>query len=194
MLLSEREQKHLHTMRLVERVSGSLKTTSWTWGGYATDIYRGRILREHDDLDYLTLNLHEWKSEIAEVFSRLGWQAKDLANGDLKLKKDNIKVHLGNVEFTRVARWTHNGNKGVLLFPISWLSAQVSEFYGIEVHVVAPELQYVLKERPELLNPDWQIREKDILEREYLREILLEQGIDVCSLHKLVNSIESTDQ
>jgi hypothetical protein len=58
----------------------------------------------------------------------------------------------------------------------------------MEVHVVAPELQYVLKECPELLNPDWIIREKDIFEKEYLRSILLEKGIDVCSLHELASS------
>jgi len=59
----------------------------------------------------------------------------------------------------------------------------------MEIHVVASELQYVLKEHPELLNPDWVIREKDVLERGYLQDILLKKGIDVCSLHELVISI-----
>jgi len=46
-----------------------------------------------------------------------------------------------------------------------------------------------LKERPELLNPDWLIREKDVLEKEYLQDILVKKGIDVCSLHELIISI-----
>lgn len=188
MLLSERDRKQLTTMSLVESVSRSMQTISWIWGGYTTDIYIGKILREHDDIDYLTLNLHQLKPEIAETFLQYRWQTKDLENGDLRLKKGNIKVHLGNVEMGNFAKWTHNGEKGALLFPVSWLSVETIEFYGMEVHVVAPELQYVLKECPELLNPDWIIREKDVFEKEYLRSILLEKGIDVCSLHELVSS------
>lgn len=189
MPLSERNQKHLEVMAFVESVSRSLKTTSWIWGGCAADICLGRILREHDDIDYLTLNLHRLKSQITETFLGHGSQAKDLVNGDLSLKKDNVKVHLGNVEIGNVAKWTHNGEQGALLFPVSWLGLDVVEFYGRQLHVVAPELQYVLKDRPELLNPDWIIREKDILEKEYLRNILLKKGIEVCSLHELGRSV-----
>jgi hypothetical protein len=183
---SERGQKHRNAMALVESVSRSLKTTSWIWGGYTTDIYMGRILREHDDIDYLTLNLHLLKSKLAEIFLNQGWQTKALVNGDLELKKNSIKVHLGNVEIGVMAKWTHNGEKDALLFPVSWLSLDAIKFYGKELHVVAPELQYVLKERPELLNPAWMVREQDIFEKECLQEILLKKGIDVCSLHELV--------
>lgn len=186
MALSERDRKHLDAMALVERVSMSLKTVSWIWGGFTTDIYLGRILRAHDDLDYLTLNLHELKTKFVEVFSGHGWETKSLMNGDLRLKKDGVKVHLGNVEFSEVAKWTHNGEKGSLLFPVSWLSLDAVEFYGTELHVAAPELQYVLKEHPELLNLDWLIREKDVLEKEYLQDILVNKKIVVCSLHKFI--------
>jgi hypothetical protein len=187
--LSGTGQKHLRAMELVEGVSRSLQTTSWIWGGYTIDVWMGRILREHDDIDYLTLNLYKLKAEITKVFSSHGWQPKDLVNGDLGLKKDNIKVHMGNVELGNVARWTHNGEKGALLFPVPWLSVEGVEFYGVEVHVIAPELQYVLKECPELLNPDWILREKDILDKECLRDILLNRKMDICSLHELVRSI-----
>jgi len=166
MLLSERNQKNLDAMRLIESVSRSLKTVSWIWGGFTTDIYVGRILREHDDLDYLTLNLYLLKINLSEVFSSYGWRVENLVNGDLKLKKDGIKVHLGNVELDKTAKWTHNGEKGSLLFPGSWLSFDVVEFVGMKLHVIAPELQYTLKEHPELLNSDWVLREKDILEKE----------------------------
>jgi hypothetical protein len=189
MSFSERTEKHLEAMRLVENVSGSLKTVSWIWGGYTTDIYMGRILREHDDVDYLTLNLKRWKSRFAEAFLGHGWRAEDAENGDLKLKQDGIKIHLGHVELGETARWTHNGEKGSLLFPVSWLRPEVIPFCGMELHVIAAEFQYVLKECPELLNPDWDGREKDILEKEYLRDILLKKGIDLCLLHELVHSI-----
>ncbi len=182
-------QECLDTMRLVESVSRSLRTMSWVWGGFTTDIYMGRILREHDDLDYLTLNLHPLRRRLEELFSDHGWQTENLPNGDLRLKKGKIKVQLGNVECGHLAKWTHNGEKGSLLFPVLWLGPDAVEFCGIEVHVIAPELQYVLKEHPELLNPDWLMREKDILEKEYLRNILLQRGTDLCSLHEFVVSV-----
>ncbi len=189
MSLSERNKRYLDVMKLVEGVSRSLRATSWVLGGFVPDIYMGQILREHDDLDYLTLNLRRQKVRLEGAFLACGWQVKGLANGDLKLEKDDIKVQLGNVELGEVARWTHNGEKGSLLFPVSWLSVDVIEFYGMEVHVVAPELQYVLKEHPELLNPGWLIREKDTLDRKCLQDMLAKRGIDVSLLHKSVVSI-----
>jgi len=104
MSLSEKNQKNLDAMRLVENVSRSLKTIPWIWGGFTTDIYVGQILREHDDLDYLTLDLHLLKSKFAETFSSYGWQAENIVNGDLKLKKDGVKVHLGNVEIGEASK------------------------------------------------------------------------------------------
>ena len=192
MLIAKRNRTHLDAMRLVEHVSQLLGTISWIWGGYTTDIYLGRILREHDDLDYLTLNLHPFQPKFVEVFSNHGWQTKHFMNGDLRLKKEDVKVHLGNVELDEFARWTHNGEKGSLLFPRSWLNPDAVEFYGTGIHVVSPELQYVLKKHPEFLNPDWQFREKDILDKEYLRDILLRNGADLVSLHKLMTSIHGS--
>jgi hypothetical protein len=185
----ERDQGNLAAMKLIERVSSALNTRSWIWGGFVTDIHLGRILREHHDLDYLTLNLHSLKGKFEEVFAGCGWQTEHLENGDLRLRKDNVKVHLGHVELGEVARWTHNGDKGSLLFPVSWLSGDTTEFCGIDLHVIAPELQYVLKEHPEFLNPDWRIRAHDILEMEYLRDVLLKKGLDVGLLYKLVTSM-----
>jgi hypothetical protein len=89
---------HLDTMELVERVSQSMRTASWIWRGYTTDIYL----------------------------------------------------------------------EGSLLFPLSWLSRTAVEFYGMKIHVVAPELQYILKERPSLLNPGCRMRETDKIEKEHL--------------------------
>lgn len=96
---------------------------------------------------------------------------------------------MGNRNPLRSRRNYSVWGKGSLLFPLAWLSLDAVEFYGTEIHVVAPELQYVLKTHPELLNPDWQIREKDILDKEHLRDILIQKGTEICSLHKLVTSI-----
>ena len=113
MSLSERNQTHLDAMRLVEHVSQSLGTISWVWGGYTADIYMDRILREHDDVDYLTLNLHPLQSKIVEMFISHGWQTKNLSNGDLSLKKEGVKMHLGNVEFDELASGRTTVRKGL---------------------------------------------------------------------------------
>ena len=182
-------QKYLEAMEWVENVSRSLKTISWIWGGFVTDVNVGRLLREHGDLDYLTQNLTLLKDGLAVVFSNHGWQVEYLGNGDIRFIKESIKAHFGNVESGETARWTHNGEKGSLVFPVSWLGTNTVNFMGIEVHVVAPELQYVLKEHPEILNPEWQPRENDLLEKQYLRDILVRKDVDVYLLHKQVVAV-----
>ena len=174
-------------MRLVETSSTTLGTTSWIWGGFTVDIYKGRILREHEDLDYLTLNLHTLKSQFAELFEHIGWQVQHLDNGDLKLRKDGLKIQLGHVEFSDKVTWTHNGERGHIYFPVKWLRQEVVQFYDIELHVAEPEFQYVLKEYPEMLNPEWVLREKDIVAKQQLREILERRGIDVDGLGSQVS-------
>lgn len=175
-MLSNKNQLNLLAMRLVEAYSKNLSTVSWVWGGFTIDIYENRILREHDDLDYLTLNLHVLILEFTKLFEHNGWRARLLENGDLKLKREGIKIQLGHIELFDKAHWTHNGDKGSIWFPSEWLS----------VHVVEPEFQYVLLEYPQLLNFDWKPREKDILARNYLKCRIESRGIHPQSLFEQV--------
>lgn len=176
--MKNKNELTLDAMELVEACSKNLKTISWIWGGFTMDIYEKRILREHDDLDYLTLDLHSLIPQFLEVFISCGWQVKVLENGDLKLKKDGIKVHLGHVELTNKARWRHNGDKGSIWFPSAWLDFQSKNFCGIKIHVVKPEFQYVLLECPQMLNLDWKHREKDIAAQRYLKNLIESTGIN----------------
>lgn len=182
----------LSVMELVEAYSRKLETVSWIWGGFTIDIYENRMLREHDDLDYLTFNLHSLIPQFSDLFASCGWQAKILENGDLKLIREGIKVHLGHVEIADNARWTHDGDKGSIWFPSDWLNFQSVEFCGIEIHVVKPEFQYVMIERPQMLNPDWKLRDKDIVAQEYLRNNFESKGINLYTLLEQV--YESTFQ
>ncbi len=118
MLLSERNQIYLDAMRLIESVSRLLKTTSWVWGGFTTDICMGRMLREHDDLDYLTLNLHQWKVRFEEAFSQHGWQTKNLANGDLKLKKMVSRCNWGMSNSVRLQHGPITVRRGLFFSPL----------------------------------------------------------------------------
>ncbi len=177
-------------MELVETFSESLNTISWIWGGFTVDIYESRILREHDDLDYLTLNLHSLIPQFSELFTNCGWQANVLENGDLRLKRKNIKIHLGHVEISDKARWTHNGEKGSIWFPSDWLKSKPVNFCGVEIHVIEPEFQFVMIERPQMLNPSWKHRDKDISAQGYLRNYIESKGITAQSLFERVFNTE----
>jgi hypothetical protein len=112
-----RNALNISAMELVESFSKSLKTISWIWGGFTVDIYENRMLREHDDLDYLTLDLHALIPQFSELFANRGWQVNVLENGDLQLKRESIKIHVGHVQVSDKARWTHNGEKGSMGLP-----------------------------------------------------------------------------
>jgi hypothetical protein len=45
-------------------------------------------------------------------------------------------------------------------------------FCGVEIHVIKPEFQYVMIERPQMLNPNWKHRDKDISAQKYLRNLI----------------------
>ena len=186
-MLSDKNKLNLAAMSLVERVSTTLGTISWIWGGFTVDIYKGRILREHDDLDYLTLNLRQLRLQFVEFFENMGWQAENLVTGDLRLRKDGVKVRLGHVEWSEKATWAHNGEKGHIYFPIQWLRQELTQFYDVELHVIEPEFQYVLKERPEMLNPEWVLREQDIVAKQQLKKTLESRGVDVSDLGSQVS-------
>ena len=178
----------LLAVKLVEEFSTALNSTSWVWGGMSMDIYQSHILREHDDLDYLTLNLHELVDPMTSLFHNAGWHSRKLENGDIKLEKNGSKIQLGHVEVLREVRWTHNGEIGSLFFPAEWLDKCPKRFCNIGVHVVAPELQYALLDHPELLNRDWKPREKDIAAKAFLRQMLESSGIILGDLHPKIHT------
>jgi hypothetical protein len=55
---SNKNEQQLQAMELLETYSKRLHTIPWIWGGFTIDVYENHFLREHEDLDYLTLNLH----------------------------------------------------------------------------------------------------------------------------------------
>lgn len=191
-LTSERQQIILDSLGLVERVSALVDTTSYLWGGMALDAYAGRLLRNHHDLDYLTLDLHELIVPLRDAFEAEGCMTKELVNGDLKIAGTGIGIHLGHIEIGKQVHWIHNpaSPTGELCFPRSWLSPKRHLLYDTLVHAVEPELEYVLKSQPELLNPQWSPRSKDILALEETKAILEKRDVDLNELQSLV-SIDS---
>ena len=173
-------------MRLVETISNNANTTSYIWGGFTIDVYLGCIIREHHDLDYLTVNLATKHTQISQLFNSYGWETKKVINGDLKATKNDIEIHLGNIQINEVVTWTHNGNLGAISFPNHWLNSNPVNFLDVKVHVVEPEFEYAIKNNPHLLNPSWQPREKDLEARQHLKKILEMRHVKMSILHKLV--------
>jgi hypothetical protein len=178
----------LQALKLVEDISTALYTTSWIWGGLAVDIYQGHLLREHHDLDYLTLGLQDLKEPMIDSFQEYGWKCARLINGDIQIKKDEAELQFGNVTCSTEARWTHNGDLGSIYFPPEWLQQSAIGFYDVGVHVVTPEFQYALLAHPELLNRKWALREKDIAAKAYLKALLENKGINQSNLETLIHA------
>ena len=165
--------KYIQTFAFVDSLCELLGTRAYLWGGWIPDIYSGKLLRQHDDCEHLVLNLYDYLERIQEVFNLLGWETKVLENGDLKVKKDHIKIHFGHLtKKNGTAEWYHNGKLGKIVFPETWLNSDNIVFSGKALHAVKPEFQLVLKLHPEFMNPVWKHREKDKHDIEVLRTLL----------------------
>ena len=188
-------------MALIEAIAAELGTSAYIWGGWAPDIYQGRFLREHSDIDCFIVDLYRLFTPFNERLLQESWQVGDPLDGHLLwAKRDGVKLHLGHIEIDApqkggvdsngcIVNWKHNGNHGSIFFPTDWLRKEAVRFLGLEVHVVEPQLGYVLKMNPRLMNPDWTSRDKDRADLEVLRAMLLEKQVDLDSLLLQVKSV-----
>ena len=184
--------EYIAAMALIEQVSAKLDTVAYIWGGLTIDIYEGRFLREHSDIDYFIVDLQRLSARFGKALLCENWDVKTVLNGHLLVaRKDGIKLHLGNVEIDDVVNWRHNGDSGTITFPASWLREHLVDFCGVQVHIVEPELGYVLKTNPDLMNPEWKPREKDKLDIKPLEKILVQKGANPDLLCLRVNSVSS---
>lgn len=188
--MREHCQTILRSVALVEQMSASVGTTSYIWGGLTLDVYAGRLLREHHDIDYLTVNLYELRKAFIRQFATAGCTVSTVANGDLVVRGTGIKLHLGQLVVDGRAQWVHNRDApgGMLEFPATWLAPEAPTLYNQTVHVVKPELEYVLKCHPELLNPQWTPRPKDVTAKAALERILYTQRVEVQELFAQVRT------
>jgi len=183
LMTSQREKDFLAAIILIEKFSKMLATVSYIWGGLSIDIYKRQFLREHSDIDYFVRDLQRISRHLQDLLLSEGWTVVAILNNHLLVAiKDNVKLHLGHIEVDDVVKWKHNGNDGTITFPVSWLSENPVDFYGLKVHVVEPEFEYVIKSNPNLMNPKWTSRNKDRVEIEMLEDILVQRGVDNDSL------------
>ncbi len=172
-----RNERFLVAMRFVENLASELATTAYIFGGFTADVYTGTYLRDHGDIDYLIPGFHDQCNAIAQSLDNHGWHVNIYLGAHLlSAKKDGIKLHLGHIEIHQEVVWKHNGLDGAILFPIEWLNKKGIPFHGIAVHVTEPELTYVLKTRPDLMNSCWTARDKDKADLQILEALILKKG------------------
>lgn len=185
--LTKKEKLFLKLLHLLNEISGKAGTKSYIFGGLTLDIWHGRFLRDHYDIDVLTENLHSLEPEFVEQFSGAGYETHHLGNNDFKAIKDEVKIHFGHLDIKNGSvEWTHDGENGSIFFPEEWLDRNVHYFYYIETFTITPEFEYVLKMHPELMNPEWTLREKDQVARMKLAEMLSGKYGDLSILRKRV--------
>lgn len=181
-------EKYLDLFAFIDLLSQQIGTKAYLWGGWIPDVYSDKVLREHDDAEHLIIDLYDHIDKLQKVFDILDWETKILENGDLKVIKEDVKVHFGHLEIKNdKAEWFHNGSLGKIIFPKEWLNNAELLFQGRRIHAVSPEFQYILKLHPEYMNPDWQHREKDRADLEVLKQLLRDE--DIKSLEKLMRSV-----
>lgn len=167
------ESDLLNTMNTLNDVASALKTTVYIWGGLAQDIYEGRFLREHSDIDCLMLNRNTIQEELEKTFIQKGWSVVDV-NGVLSIKKDGSKIHLGNIEPLNdgLLKYTFFGGFAFIAFPKTWLKQKAVRFCGLNVLTTEPEFEYAMRAHSRKKDPTKEVREKDKIAMKFFEEKL----------------------
>ncbi len=171
------ESDLLNTLRTLNNVASLLQTKVYVWGGLTQDLYEGKFLREHSDVDCFMLEGNKTKDELATFFQHEGWNVLDM-NGVLSIKKEGSKIHLGHIEPMNASLMKYTFYEGALFitFPTAWLKKEPFMFYGIPVDTTEPEFEYAIRIGPMKLNPLQELREKDTLAVQYFEKRLTLKG------------------
>lgn len=187
----EKEKTYLEALNSLYDFSFQLKTKTYIFGGLTLDVWENKFLRDHHDIDCLTVDLHTLRDNFRTLFEKSGYKTEDLDNGDFRALKGDLKMHMGHLKIEdETVEWTHNGEKGSIFFPKNWLSENSNQFYGTNVYTADPKFEYTIKVHPELMNPEWMPRDKDIVARRKLEQLLTERGV---AMNSLINHMQSVN-
>ena len=179
-MLTATNMRHLTILKDVFDFSRLCSTRTYIWGGLVQDVLAGEFLREHSDVDGFTLNLWNLQKDLAALFEQKGYTVSFVEDmGFLKIEYNETHAVFNQLEFDEdIALWRHAGNEGTVYFPRIWLCNNPYRFYDTEVFVSGVEFEYSIKARPQLLNPLWKGREKDIKMIEWLNRIFDNERIN----------------
>lgn len=172
--MTDQNRQYLMMMKDLFRAGSDLNIKIYIWGGFSLDIREGRFLREHGDLDGFAENLEENRESLAAALNELGYDT------DYNAEFSMLEIRRGPVHATlnplilngKIAQWKHIGNQGSVFFPADWLDTAPRMFCGVRVYTAGVRFEYAIKTKVSMLHPTWQLREKDRLAIERMKEEL----------------------
>lgn len=196
--LNERDNRFLSALRLVETLADKSGTTAYVWGGMTTSLHLGYFYRSHHDIDLMIVNLNQFANLFKIAFKKHGWHCEILLNNQmLNVKKGDLKLHINNVIIKEGrALLKYEGDEGSIVFPQDWLRRVPVPFYDTVLHVVEPQLIYVLKSNPHFCNPDYEQWDdekrkkranRDTQDILVLKKMLIDRNVNVKALKQLVS-------
>lgn len=182
--ISETNLKYLAFLRDIYEVSAACGTKTYIWGGLTIDIFEGRFLREHHDLDGFTENLTEHLDSLRLHYERRGYMTEfKSAFSILVIRRDGLHAAFNPLELDHsIAMWRHIGDRGTVFFPSEWLDAVPHVFYDIKAYTSGMCFEYGFRSIAGDVNPAWTLREKDRDALFYLERKLQAEGIDTASI------------
>jgi hypothetical protein len=161
--LSPLHQSCLRLLRDLSEVCSACGTRTFIWGGMSIDVQRGAFVRDHRDVDGFTLDLLQAKDDMMAMLNAKGYSCSFNAAFDmLRVAKDDVHAGLNRLETEHgCAMWRHVGDHGTIYFPLEWLDSEPRGFYGLPLYTSGPRFEYAIKTNAYLLNPTWELREKD---------------------------------
>jgi len=187
-MLSAINQRHLSMLRDISEVSSLCATQTYIWGGLAPDVLSGRFLREHDDVDGFTLNMWALEDQLTALYQQKGYAVSIVKEVHfLRVEYGEARAVFNQLEIDgETAMWRHAGNEGTVYFPQLWLSPTPHRFYDASVFASGVEFEYCIKTRPQLLNPEWKGREKEVAALHWLEGALDDKQIDRLAIQKRI--------
>jgi hypothetical protein len=177
----------LDFMEDIYDVSVACSTTTYIWGGFTIDVFEGRFLREHSDLDGFTIHMIEVLDDLIASYLQKGYEVTFLEDIHmLQVRKGQWHASFNSLSLDGpIAMWKHIGEKGCVYFPKEWLDASPRNFYGKKVYTSGIRFEYAIKTKQNLLCPDSERRkrEKDVAAIRYLEDALVSEKIDTENLH-----------
>ncbi len=186
--ISNKNLGYLEFIRDIYEVSGDCSTKTYIWGGFTIDIFEGKFLREHNDLDAFTENMLVLVDDLIIAYEKRGYQVTFLKDIHmLKVGKGALHASFNRLEVDgEVAMWKHIGDEGTVYFPTGWLDRVARDFYDTKVYTPGICFEYAIKTNVRMLNAEWQPREKDRVAITYLNGAIRNAGISKDEIYKRV--------
>ena len=152
---------------------------TYIWGGFTIDVFEGRFLREHKDLDGFTYHLLDVLDEMVTLYQLRGYTTRFFEDIHmLEISKNELHASFNRLDIdNETAMWRHIGDEGTVYFPISWLDDTPRNFYNQKVYTSGVRFEYAIKTNVRMINAEWQLRDKDYVSIEYLKKFIENEHI-----------------